>query len=79
MIKSFFLPVIPFAVQQQGVITVTLPGEAKKDAEAKNGIKKLSLFFIAGECDFEAGTITNVRMTTCSSCMDCVVVSGCAA
>ncbi|KAL7433446.1 hypothetical protein ACHAXH_004340 [Discostella pseudostelligera] len=78
-IKSFFLPVASVPVQLQGTITVTLPGEAEKDAEAKNGITKLSLFLIAADCDFEAGTITNVQMATHLPGMDCVVSSGRAA
>lgn len=77
-IRSFFLPATPLAAlqPQQGTITVTLPGEVEKDAEAKNGITKLSLFLIAGDCDFDAGTISNVQMSTRSSGMDCVVASG---
>jgi len=76
-IRSFFLPTVPSAaLQPQGTITVTLPGEVEKDAEAKNGITKLSLFLIAADCDFDAGTISNVQMATRSSGMDCVVAAG---
>lgn len=78
-IKSFFLRTPSVPTQPQGTITVTLPGEAEKDAEAKNGITKLSLFLIAADCDFDAGTISNVQMATRSSGMECVVASGRAA
>jgi hypothetical protein len=76
-IKSFFLPAAaPVPVQPQGNFTVTLPGEAEKDAEARNGITKLSLFFIAADCDFDAGTLSNVQLATRSPGMECIVASG---
>lgn len=76
-IRSFFVSAVaPVAVQPHGNITVTLPGEAEKDAEARNGITKLSLFFIAADCDFDAGTVSNVQLATRSPGMDCVVASG---
>jgi hypothetical protein len=48
-IKSFFLLPPQVAIQQQGNFTVTLLGEAEKDVDAKNGITKLLLFFIAAD------------------------------
>ena len=81
-IKSFFCPAVPasaLAQSQAGTITVTLPGEAEKDAEAKNGITKFSLFLIAADCDFDTGTITNVQLSTRSPGMDYIVAAGCAA
>ena len=76
-IKSFFCQTLQAPLQPHaGTITVTLPGEAEKDAEAKNGITKLSLFFIAADCDFDAGTISNVQLATRSPGMDYVVATG---
>lgn len=47
LIKSSSVPAVaPLAVQSQGTISVTLPGEAEQDTEAKNSITKLWLFFI---------------------------------
>lgn len=78
-IKSFFLPLQANVQPAANTITVTLPGEAEKDADARNGITKLSLFFIAGECDFDKGTVSNVQLATRSTGMDCVIAYGRAA
>lgn len=55
-------PQIPLLSPQGcGQFTLALPSDQGKDAEADKGIKKLFLFHIAGEVDFDLGTVTNVQ------------------
>jgi hypothetical protein len=56
-----------------------LPAEANKESEAKKGIVKLMLFYIHGNIDIEATSVSNITPAVPSKGMQVVLNQPCAA
>jgi hypothetical protein len=77
-IKSYFFPSTPslpaaISPANLGSITLTLPKDAKKEAEAKKGIHKLLLFHVCGEIAHDNTITGDLSYTRPSSGMEVVL------
>ena len=69
-IRAIFQPLIQASnTTPQGNITLSLPGDVGKVAEAKTGRTKLLLFHITADINFDAGTFSNLQQAVPSAGM----------
>ncbi|KAL3806489.1 hypothetical protein ACHAXA_009153 [Cyclostephanos tholiformis] len=77
LLKKIFLPessVPSSTVLPSGnIMTLQLPGDIDKEAEAKKGLVKLMLFHVRGNIDIEAITMTNISAAVPSKGMQIIM------
>ncbi len=76
-LKKFFVPevVVPSSAvfPSRNIMTLQLPGDIDKEAEAKKGVVKLMLFHIRGNIDIDAITVSSISAAVPSKGMQIIM------